>query len=545
MHSGEKLGQAMRQSSDYDAVFIGSGINSLVGAALLAHEGWQVCVLERNDYLGGAIRTAEITTKGFLHEVFSCWHPLFFISEAYAALGSELQQQGLSYASSDLVTATLYPDGQSVIMQRSLERTMNELERCALGDGRAWQQDLNDFERASSIGFKLLSAELASPAGAMLALRAGLQFHGIRGVIAYAASLLQTSRDWLQETFSSPKTRGLFSPWVLHTGVGPDAASSGFMNRAIAAVLQNTGLPVPLGGGSKLVDALVQVITDHHGACVTNSEVQQIIVSGGRALGVRLNNKDIITAKRAVVCNVTPPDLYGRLLSETTVPQHLQTEAKRFRFSTRAGMQVHYALSREPQWEGDERLAKVPVIHLTPGLDGVSRAVNQAERGLLPAIPTIVCGQPAAVDPTRVPAGNSMLWIQLQEVPSIPQGDGRDEIDTNNGVWTESLRERYADRIQAILSMHIKDFESSIISRVAFSPADIEASNPNLRGGDIYSGSCALDQNFIWRPRPRLTGHKTFIKSLYHIGASTHPGPGLGAGSGIIIAKELLGKKQL
>ncbi len=208
-------------------------------------------------------------------------------------------------------------------------------------------------------------------------------------------------------------------------------------------------------------------------------------------------------------------------------------------------MQVHYALSREPQWEGDERLAKVPVIHLTPGLDGVSRAVNQAERGLLPAIPTIVCGQPAAVDPTRVPAGNSMLWIQLQEVPSIPQGDGRDEIDTNNGVWTESLRERYADRIQAILSMHIKDFESSIISRVAFSPADIEASNPNLRGGDIYSGSCALDQNFIWRPRPRLTGHKTFIKSLYHIGASTHPGPGLGAGSGIIIAKELLGKKQL
>ncbi len=51
----------------YDAVCVGSGINSLVGGALLARAGWRVCVLERNDWLGGAIRTAEITEPGFLH----------------------------------------------------------------------------------------------------------------------------------------------------------------------------------------------------------------------------------------------------------------------------------------------------------------------------------------------------------------------------------------------------------------------------------------------------------------------------------------------
>jgi phytoene dehydrogenase-like protein len=59
-------------------------------------------------------------------------------------------------------------------------------------------------------------------------------------------------------------------------------------------------------------------------------------------------------------------------------------------------------------------------------------------------------------------------------------------------------------------------------------------------GGDIYSGSCALDQNLIWRPRPELPGHKTPLDGLYLIGASTHPGPGLGAGSGTLVAKELL-----
>ncbi len=532
----------MKQTSDYDAVFVGSGINSLVAAALLANKGWRVCVLERNDYLGGAIRTAEITASGFLHEVFSCWHPLFVLSEAYATLNSELEKRGLSYTTSDVVTGTLYPDGQSVIMQRDLEETTANLERCASGDGRAWQQDLSSFEQESSIGLNLLSTELASPAGFMLALRAGLHFQGIHGMIAYAASLLQTSRDWLQETFSSPLTHGLFAPWVLHTGVGPDAASSGFMNRAIAAVLQRTGLPVPVGGGSRLVSSLAEIISDSGGTCLVNSEVKQVLVSRGQAQGVRLADNDIITAQRAVVCDVTPPHLYDQLLSETMVPQQLQVEARHFRFSKRAGMQVHYALSRPPQWRGDERLAKVPVVHLTPGLDGVSRAVNEAERGLLPAYPTIVCGQPVAVDPTRAPTGCSILWIQLQEVPSVPRGDSKSEIDTGNGIWTESLREHYADRIQSRLSEHIKDFESSIIARVVLSPADIENSNRNLHGGDIYSGSCTLDQNFIWRPRPRLTGHKTFIKSLYHIGASTHPGPGLGAGSGIIVAKELLRK---
>ena len=61
----------------YDVVFIGSGINSLAGAALLARGGKRVLVLERADRLGGAIWTAEITEPGFVHEVMASWHPLF------------------------------------------------------------------------------------------------------------------------------------------------------------------------------------------------------------------------------------------------------------------------------------------------------------------------------------------------------------------------------------------------------------------------------------------------------------------------------------
>ena len=193
-------------------------------------------------------------------------------------------------------------------------------------------------------------------------------------------------------------------------------------------------------------------------------------------------------------------------------------------------MQIHFAISEPPRWQGDERLGRTAIVHLTPGLDGVSRAVNEAERGLLPAEATVVVGQPLAVDPSRAPDGAWILWIQLQEVPSRPKEDG---------AWTEDLRERYADRIQARIAAHAPNFESSILKRVVFSPADVEAANPNMPGGDIYSGSCALDQNLLWRPLAQTPGHRTPVDGVWHIGASTHPGPGLGAGSGYFVYKEL------
>jgi phytoene dehydrogenase-like protein len=203
-------------------------------------------------------------------------------------------------------------------------------------------------------------------------------------------------------------------------------------------------------------------------------------------------------------------------------------------------MQIHFALSEPPRWQGDERLARTALLHVTPGLDGVSRAVNEAERGLLPAEATVVVGQPLTIDPSRAPEGCGLLWVQLQELPWHVRGDAAGEIDVGNGAWTEELRERYADRIQARIARHAPNLEASIRRRVTLSPADLQAANSNLEHGDPYGGSLGLDQNFVWRPFPAQPGHRTPVPGVYHIGASTWPGPGLGAGSGTLVAKALL-----
>ena len=86
---------------------------------------------------------------------------------------------------------------------------------------------------------------------------------------------------------------------------------------------------------------------------------------------------------------------------------------------------------------------------------------------------------------------------------------------------------------------HIADFGAIKLARKAYSPADLERLNINLVGGDPYGGFCGLDQSFLWRPFKSTVNHRTFVRNLYHIGASTHPGAGLGGGSGFMLAQAL------
>jgi phytoene dehydrogenase-like protein len=524
--------------AEYDAVIVGSGINSLACAALLARGGWSVCVLEREVELGGAIKTTELTQTGFKHDVFSAWHPLWVGGAAHAELGEELAQRGLEYLNTESPTATTFPDGESAFLTTNRDSNATELERHAAGDGEAWTRAMNELGAQAELVFGVLGTELWSPSGAALSLSAFRRL-GRRGLATFGAEVVQSSRDWLETTFDSQRAHGLLAPWVLHTGLGPDTAASGFMTRVIAFAVEAGGMPIPRGGGARLVDALVRLIGDHGGSCETQRDVDRVLVADGRVRGVRVASGDVVAARHAVICNVTPPQLYLRLLADVDVPADVRAAGIQFRFG-RSEMQIHYALSEPPRWDGDERLGRTAVVHVTPGLDGVSRAVNEAERGLLPAEATIVVGQPLTMDSSRAPEGRGLLWIQLQELPWRVKGDAAGELDVGDGRWTESLRERYADRIQARLGRHIPNLEPSILGRVVLSPADIQAANVNLVHGDPYSGSLALDQNFLWRPFARQPGHRTPVPGLFQIGASTWPGPGLGAGSGTLVAQDLL-----
>ncbi|MBX9459164.1 MAG: NAD(P)/FAD-dependent oxidoreductase [Rhizobium sp.] len=525
----------------HDYIVVGSGINALVAAALLGKKGKKVLVLERNDRIGGCLRTEEITEPGFRHDVMATTMVLFLTSPAYGALGKDLEARGLEFAHADLPTGVLMPDGRHAILSKDRQRNVAAFEALASGDGQAFARDMDRLGADAPFLFSLLGGSLWSGSIFKTVLMEAWK-RGPRGLAAWFGDALVSGRAHLETTYRSEEMQALFAPWVLHCGLGPESAYSGAMLKVIGFAIELAGCPVVKGGADNLLKAFERLITDNGGTIRTGADVDQILGGvGDRATGVRLAGGEVLTASQGVIASVTPTQLYDRLLKgyvkspTADVSEGLRT----YRYG-KGNMQIHYALKSPPRWKAGADLGKVALLHLTPGLDGVSRASNECERGLLPAVPTICVGQPTAFDPSRAPEGKSILWLQLPEAPRLIKGDAAAELPIPaDGRWTEELRERYADRVERILESHIDGWSENVIARKTYSPADLETMNMNLVGGDPYGGFCGVDQFFVWRPFKSSVNHRTHVPGLYHIGASTHPGPGLGGGSGFLLASAL------
>ena len=525
--------------ADPDYVIVGAGINGLVAASVLGKNGHRVLVLDRNDRVGGCLRTEEITAPGFVHDVMATTLVLFLTSPAYGAIGKDLEARGFAVAHSDLPTGVLRPDGSHVLFSRDRKRNIATFEACAPGDGAAFAREMEAMGSDAPFLFSLLGGRLWSRSMATTIAREAWK-RGPRALLAWFGQALRPSRNYLEATYASEAVHALWAPWGLHCGLNPESAYSAQMIKVIAFAVELAGCPIAVGGAKSLLGAFEQLIGDQGGAIRTGADVEKVLLdAAGRATGVTLSSGETIQAGKGVICSMTPAQLYGRLLRDNAPPSEISAGLRSYRHG-KGDMQIHYALDAPPSWNGGEELGKVALLHVTPGLDGVSRAANEAERGLLPAEPTICVGQPTALDPSRAPDGKAILWLQLPEAPRFLKGDAAGQIAAPaDGQWTPAIREAYADRVEALFSRHIKDFKSLVIARKAYSPADLESMNVNLVGGDPYGGYCGLDQFFVWRPFASSINHRTHVPGLYHIGASTHPGPGLGGGSGFLLAGAL------
>jgi phytoene dehydrogenase-like protein len=527
-----------------DHIIVGSGINGLVAAAMLGRKGHRVLVLERNDRIGGCVRTEAITAPGFLHpgfviDVMATTFVLFITSPAFAELGGDLARHGLSFSHSPTPTGVLTQDGCHVVFRTDRAANVATFEALAEGDGTAFARDLDRMGGDLPLIFGLLGGSLWSWATAKLLGKEAWR-RGLRNFVAFFGEALGSARGWLEQGYRSEMFHALFAPWVLHTGLGPESAYSAQMAKVIAFAVEAAGCPIVTGGAQNLLTAFEKLITDQGGSIRTSADVAGILRTGagGPARGVRLADGSEIECRKGVICSVTPNQLYQRLLGGAGLPEPVAEGVRQYRYG-KGNMQIHYALSAPPRWPSPE-LGSVALLHLTPGLDGVSRAANECERGLLPAVPTICVGQPAALDPSRCPPGTSILWLQLPETPRHIKGDAAGVLEIPaDGRWTEALREAYADRVESILAGHIEGLRDTVLVRRVYSPADLEAMNINLVGGDPYGGFCGLDQFFLWRPLKGSVNHRTHVPGLYHIGASTHPGPGLAGGSGYLLAKAI------
>ena len=514
-----------------DHIIIGSGINALVAGAMLALKGQRVLLLEREAVPGGCLRTEEITLPGFQHDVMAATWVLFMTSPAGAALGPHLARHGFDYCHTLHPTAVLRSDGQALVLTTDRAKNIATFNALSPGDGDRHAADVGGIAADAPFLFALLGGNLWSWGTAKL-LFGQVRKRGLRGLAGWMGSALAPARGWLEANYQSPLVQALWAPWVLHCGLTPESTYSAQMGKVIAFALEAAGAPIVKGGSGAAVRAFQRLIEEKGGSFRTGADVAEITTVSGRVTGVRLASGETIAAK-SVLASVAPGQLYGRLLAGVTLPED-RAAVTQYRHG-RGDFQLHYALDAEPEWL-TPGLEQVALIHLSDGIDAVSKSANEAERGMLPAVPTICVGQPSRLDPSRCPEGKAILWLQIPDAPRVIKGDAAGEIE---GADWDAVKEAFADRLERILARHIKGFDKIKLARRAYSPQDLERMNMNLVGGDPYGGHCGIDQFFIWRPFAHSTNGTGPVRGLIHIGASTHPGPGLGGGSGFNAAKRL------
>jgi phytoene dehydrogenase-like protein len=485
-----------------DAVVIGSGPNGLVAANLLADAGWEVLVLEAAPVPGGGVRSEETTAPGFRNDLCSAFYPLGAASPALTALG--LERHGLRWRHAPAVLAHVFSDDRQVVLSRDVDRTAASVAAFAPSDADSWREE---YARWLQVRDPFLDA-ITSPFPPVRAGRRLARAVGGADLLRLARMVTLPARRLGQERFAGDGARLLLAGSAMHTDLGPDQAASGMFGWLLAMLGQDVGFPVPEGGAGCLTDALLRRLAEGGGRVECDRPVTDVVVAGGRALGVRDAKGGLVRARRAVLADVPAPVLYRNLVGAEHLPARLVSDLDHFDWDD-ATIKVDWALSGPVPWIAPE-VAEAGTVHLGADLDELSGVSNDLACGRVPEHPFLLMGQMTTADPTRSPAGTESVWAYTH----IPRGQR----------WTPDMLRRRADRIEQVIERHAPGFTSRVLARAVSGPSELERHNPSLVEGAINAGTASIHQQLFFRPVPGLARADTPVDGLFLASASAHPG---------------------
>jgi phytoene dehydrogenase-like protein len=500
----------------HDAIVIGAGHNGLVAANNLADRGWDVVVFEAQDEPGGAVRSAEILGPGYVSDLFSAFYPFGYASPAIKAL--DLESHGLVWRRSQGAVAHPDAEGRCALISVDLEETMASFDAFAPGDGEAWRELYGLFQR---VGPGIVDAMLTPfpPVKASVKVLRGLGFSP-QEVVEFLRFALLPVRRLADETFKGEGGGWVLASNALHADVTPEMNFSGMFGWLLCSLGQMVGYPVPEGGAGKLTEAMVRRLESKGGRVVCGTHVDEVLVRGGRAAGVRLAGGDEVGA-RHVLADTSAHALFGDLLPADAVPRRVLDDLEKVHLDN-ATVKVDWALDKPIAWTAP--LARTSgTVHVAEGMDGLTTAHSQLAMQRVPEHPFLILGQYSMVDPTRCPPGTEVAWAYTH----VPHGTMR----------TPGELEAFVERMEDEVERLAPGFKSSVTARSHMGPLDLQAADENLVDGAVNNGTAQLHQQLVFRPFPGMGRPETAVPGVYLASAAAHPGGGVHGGPGANAAR--------
>jgi phytoene dehydrogenase-like protein len=518
----------------YDAIIIGGGHNGLIHAAYLARAGKKVVVLERRHLVGGAAVTEEII-PGFRFTEFSY---VVSLLRPEIIRDLELPKHGLAILPLPS-TFTPLANGDYFAAWDDHDKTRREIYRHSPQDAEAYDDYSRQMARMAMAVKPILSMvppdpTSFSPKDLMGLARLGGHAASLSEKDFYNLAKLMTmsAADLLDEWFECDPLKGTKSAsGIIGTFLGPRSPGTAYVllhhyMGEIDGAFRAWGFAK--GGTGGISNSIANAARTLGAEIRLNAPVSQVITKNGRAVGVALENGEEVYA-RYVISSLDPKRTFLKLLDPKQLPGEFVDAIRRYKSRGSSG-KVNLALSELPSFTalpGEGPLHR-GAISISPSIDYIERAYDDAKYGQFSRNPYIDCILPSMIDPDMAPPGQHVMSCFVQYAPYHLEGG-----------WDDAKREAFGDAVVETLAQYAPNLRRAIIGRQVLTPVDIERIT-GLTEGNIFAGELALHQLFFLRPAPQWSNYRTPVGNFWQCGSGTHPGGGIMGASGRLAAVELL-----
>jgi phytoene dehydrogenase-like protein len=513
-----------------DYIVIGAGHNGLSAACTLGEAGRSVVVVDQLPFVGGlsASRAWVPEAPDHLLSVGAMDDMLMAQTPLTQELG--LRRHGYEPIPLEAPYGWINEDGDTLLLFRDFERTLSEIRRFSPRDAKTYAEirPTLDFimDLVDGLAIRYPSFEKKDLAKVALKLVPDRRARQLLGKM-----LVLSVFEMISETFESEAMRGLWAYWTSMLGPA-DLEGTGVFLMGYHAVHRKQGVLRPRGGMTGLMNAFASKIRSHGGQIRLGSGVEQILLAGKRAFGVRLTDGTVLRARHGVLASCAPQVALGKLLPEGTADRQFANKvamipanavnSAAFKIDVAVGGRVDFPKAAAKRHDGfDVRRTTL----MTGTLEEHFTQLQAMKRGEIVEVPTVYMSVLSASDPTIAPAGQDVLYLH-SNVPADPVGGWH----ANKDLYTHTIV-KSAERFLTGLDAEI--------GRIVHTPKDFENRFSTPKGCYFHVDMTPLRLG-INRPARGLGGYTTPFPGLYLAGAGSHPGGTVNGWCGRLAAQQAI-----
>jgi phytoene desaturase len=483
-----------------DIAVIGSGFAGMAASAILAKNGQNVTVFEKNSQTGGRART--FCEEGFTFDMGPSWYWMPDVYESFYQLFGKTADDFYDLKKLDPGFAVIFANQEVIDIPANFDQICEIFEGIESGSGAKLRKFIADGEFKYQVGMQDM---VYKPGHSITEFFSFSLFKD-----ALSLHLFTSFSKYVRRYFKDPRLLALIEFPVLFLGAMPQDTPALYSLMNFAGLKQGTFYP--MGGFGKVADTFRDIAAHAGVQFATSQNVDKLEIQAGKISHIHSNGKS--SPADVVIGSADYHHIESQLLDQ----DHRSYPESYWESRTFAPSCLLFYLGI------DKKVEKLRHHNLFFDEDFEGHAIEIYKNKRWPTSPLFYVCCPSRTDPSVAPKGGENLFVLMPVATNLED--------------PENIREKYynmlMDRLEKFAGETIRDH---VVYKKSYSVSDFKT-DYNAYKGNAYGLANTLAQTAIFKPK--LKSRK--VSNLFYAGQLTVPGPGVPPSiiSGRIAANEVL-----